>query len=356
MKPKNEFSEWVVLLIVLCTLAISKANAQNAAPPSLKEQLEAQYKTSKIFTNGGVQDPGIVLVIQQNGALGVPLTDAAIPTAPCKGGTLHKPGAGSSFGASMLSGMAQPNSQSSGHDTRPLPVGDKVYVSNLNVNLKKDRITFMIAECASCNGTDPNTVYKAAVSFEFAKGSLASMSVPDVEDVIAKVFSIDTGQAQAPPNPAPADQAAPFSGVFVSLISQAQLQFNPDGSFAQHGPGTWQNSGTFTVNGETLSLTYPSTGRSSTFRIQGDTIYNDTGRAVWARQAATGPTEQAAPPAGQPPAPQTAPQSIQLGQTIDQVVAILGQPDKTVNLGLKQIYVYKDLKVTFVNGKVSDVQ
>jgi hypothetical protein len=27
-----------------------------------------------------------------------------------------------------------------------------------------------------------------------------------------------------------------------------------------------------------------------------------------------------------------------------------------VNLGTKQIYVYKDLKVTFVNGKVTDVQ
>jgi hypothetical protein len=60
----------------------------------------------------------------------------------------------------------------------------------------------------------------------------------------------------------------------------------------------------------------------------------------------------------QPAAPPTPPQpvSIQIGQTIDQVVAALGQPDKTVNLGAKQIYVYKDLKVTFLNGKVSDVQ
>jgi hypothetical protein len=41
---------------------------------------------------------------------------------------------------------------------------------------------------------------------------------------------------------------------------------------------------------------------------------------------------------------------------VDQVVAILGQPEKSVDLGSKQIYVYKDLKVTFVNGKVSDVQ
>ena len=42
--------------------------------------------------------------------------------------------------------------------------------------------------------------------------------------------------------------------------------------------------------------------------------------------------------------------------TIDQVQQALGAPLKTVNLGAKQIYVYKDLKITFLNGKVSDVQ
>ena len=62
---------------------------------------------------------------------------------------------------------------------------------------------------------------------------------------------------------------------------------------------------------------------------------------------------QGGPPSNQPP-PQ--PQTIQLGQTIDEVVAAIGQPDKIVNLGTKQIYVYKDLKVTFLKGKVSDVQ
>jgi hypothetical protein len=57
-----------------------------------------------------------------------------------------------------------------------------------------------------------------------------------------------------------------------------------------------------------------------------------------------------------PPAPQPEPVRIGLGQTTDQVVASLGQPDKVVDLGSKKIYVYKDLKVTFVDGKVSDVQ
>jgi hypothetical protein len=53
---------------------------------------------------------------------------------------------------------------------------------------------------------------------------------------------------------------------------------------------------------------------------------------------------------------QAQPQTIQLGQTTDQVQAALGTPDKIVNLGAKQIWVYKDLKVTFKDGKVSDVQ
>ena len=50
------------------------------------------------------------------------------------------------------------------------------------------------------------------------------------------------------------------------------------------------------------------------------------------------------------------PQQIEKGQTPDQVKAVLGQPDKIVNFGSKQIFIYKDLKVTFLNGKVFDVQ
>jgi hypothetical protein len=75
-----------------------------------------------------------------------------------------------------------------------------------------------------------------------------------------------------------------------------------------------------------------------------------------------GGDQQQAGAQGQPQAsaqdqPQQAePASIDKGMTPDQVLAALGKPDKIVNLGTKQIYVYKDLKVTFLDGKVSDVQ
>jgi len=62
------------------------------------------------------------------------------------------------------------------------------------------------------------------------------------------------------------------------------------------------------------------------------------------------------PPPPPPDAPPAQPKTIALGQTKDQVVAILGQPQKVVTLGVKEIDYYPDMKVIFMHGKVSDVQ
>ena len=51
-----------------------------------------------------------------------------------------------------------------------------------------------------------------------------------------------------------------------------------------------------------------------------------------------------------------APPTLSLGLSIDEVRAIQGEPEKVVDLGSKRIYVYKDLKITFIDGKVSDIQ
>jgi len=50
------------------------------------------------------------------------------------------------------------------------------------------------------------------------------------------------------------------------------------------------------------------------------------------------------------------PVTISLGQSIADVESINGKPDKIIDLGAKKIYVYKDLKITFTDGRVSDVQ
>ena len=56
-------------------------------------------------------------------------------------------------------------------------------------------------------------------------------------------------------------------------------------------------------------------------------------------------------------ASQGAPQvTISLGQSTADVVGMLGNPKQVINLGAKQIYVYDRMKVTFLNGKVTDVE
>lgn len=258
-----------VALIVASLIPAVAAAAQNAAPPpSLLEQLEAQYKLAKVGkgANGlGVTSPGTVLIIQKAGIQGVPLKSLAAVAATYSDGALRPPSKKSDIGTGFLRGVSAPVS---GVSSRPLLVGEKVYATKIDTNLKDDRVDFHIVECDACNAGMASSSFKSEVVFQFAKGYLARASVPDVEDIISQVFALDTASPLAQP-------------------------------------------------------------------------------------AQTQPVQPVSPP----PAPaQAEPASIQLGQTTDQVVAILGQPEKKVNLGSKQIYLYKDLKITFINGKVSDVQ
>lgn len=71
------------------------------------------------------------------------------------------------------------------------------------------------------------------------------------------------------------------------------------------------------------------------------------------RDIASGSDGAAAPA---PADSSAAPVQISLGQTIDAVVSVLGAPTRIFDLGAKKIYTYPDMKITFSNGRVSDVQ
>jgi hypothetical protein len=68
---------------------------------------------------------------------------------------------------------------------------------------------------------------------------------------------------------------------------------------------------------------------------------------------APAPMQAIAPP---PPPADAPPPTIAVGQTVDQVTAAFGQPLRQAKLGAKEILYYKDMKVTFVDGKVTDVE
>lgn len=85
---------------------------------------------------------------------------------------------------------------------------------------------------------------------------------------------------------------------------------------------------------------------------------------VQAQQSEQEVLQATAAPAGGPSAPDTVvaapvePTSVSIanGQSKEQVKAAQGEPLRIVNLGTKSIFVYKDMKVTFLNGKVSNIE
>jgi hypothetical protein len=267
-----------VIGITICLLGLSQmfssstAAAQPSAPPNLEQQLQAQYQPTKLKFDSGnltVANPGTVLDVQKDGIVAFTADKLAVCPSSFKDGHLKPPNA---FCVGMLGGQ---------DSTRAFKVGEKVYLTKMDVKVEKEKISFALVDCDTCNGVDPPTFYKSEVVFQFAKGYLEKANPSQVEDTIGQVLSIDEGD------------------------DQGQQQGPPEQQGQQEQP---QDS-----------------------QAQGD-------------------QNQA------PAQPQAPPPRIALHQTVDQVVSVLGQPDKIVDLGAKQIYIYKDLKVTFLDGKVADVE
>jgi hypothetical protein len=255
MLTKRRFALTAAAFFAAMSLAVPTTKAQG----SLADQLKSQYKLSKVGVDASgwtITQPGTVLVIQKGGILGVPPAYGAIATATFKDGELHAPNA---FTIAMFKQVS-----------RFFTVGEKVYISKMDIQTKSDKIGFFLIECDACNNVQQPATFKAILAFQFPKGYLDSADPSQILDVISQVLAPDSSgsdqQQQAP------QQQSPQPAASVDTV----------------------------------------------------------------------------------PPPATA--TIQLGQSIDQVKAALGQPEKIVDLGKKQIYVYKDLKITFIDGKVSDVQ
>lgn len=73
--------------------------------------------------------------------------------------------------------------------------------------------------------------------------------------------------------------------------------------------------------------------------------------------ASEAPPENGAPANATPDASTpAAPPTVTLGQSFNQVESVLGAPQRVARLGAKVVYYYSGMKVTFLNGKVSNVQ
>ena len=156
-------------------------------------------------------------------------------------------------------------------------------------------------------------------------------------------------RAAAPPlpnEPEPSkDAAASAIGKYVLKSNPSYfIEIKPDGTVA-----TWLGAktsvGTYKIKGDRIHLQLPTW--SNTLQLRGNTMLGKS--QIWEKQ-----TEA---PRAEAPRAATTPVTLRLGMTPKQVEAAQGgQPQKVIDLGSKKIYVYPDMKITFVDGKVSDIQ
>jgi hypothetical protein len=266
-----------IFAVILAEMFCGMLAFAQAGDDSLESQLAAKYKLVKLGTDStglAVLEAGTVLVIKKGGIISVPSGNAVILPSTVKDGQVKAASNTAAQGVSKLlkwKGVSDPTGAAS-TDTKFLTVGEKVYVSKIDISRKDSKVALTIIECDTCNSVQDPSNRRAQVIFQFPKDYLGGADGGQVSDVINQILEIqadDAGQQQE-------------------------------------------------------------------------------------GQAAQG--QQAQPAAQQPAAPPQPPPTIQLGQTPDDVTAALGQPEKIVNLGPKQIYYYKDMKITFVKGKVTDVQ
>jgi hypothetical protein len=202
--------------------------------------------------------------------------------------------------------------------------------------------------------------------------------VPFIEDalqMVADVLTVAPAEDQAGRQPGDRNANHITIAGQYSTSTGSRLVLLPDGSFTKSvggGPG----QGKYAVNGIQLTLTFAPSGFAEHYKIEGDDLVDVMAHVAWNRtgdapkdalsnvpdvapaaSAATEVVPAPGPEIAPPPPPQDEPPpSVTVGETRDEVIAAFGQPLKTAKIGVKEILYYKDMKVTLLHGKVTNVQ
>jgi hypothetical protein len=294
----NHFSRRRKLLAtVVIAVAVSAPGALAQDKAKIEQGLTAQYAiTTPMADNSDIVTYGAVLVLQKKGLV---IGDATsnVPVANSYKDGQIRAGAAATISKISRFGIPGipgiPSNPVSNTNTRTFVNGEKVYVTG--IQLKNNQVIFSLISDAF-----NNVRYKGTLSFDFPKNVVNAGDVAAMQKTIGEVFTIDTSQQNADAGA----QGGAQQGAAPAAAPAAPAAAAPAAPPPPADP-------------------------------------------VLAQAA------QTPPPPDQPAAP---PPSIELGQSKDMVTAILGQPTKIAKVAGKEIYFYKDLKVTFKDGKVSDVQ
>ena len=173
------------------------AAAQDSGADSLESQLAAKYKLVKLGTDSTgltVLEAGTVLVIKKGGIISVPSGNAVILPSTVKDGQVHAASNTAAQGVSKFlrwKGVSDPTGAAS-TDTKFLTVGEKVYVSKIDVNRKDSKVALTIIECDTCNSVQDPSQRRGQVVFQFPKDYLSGADGGQVSDLINQTLEIDT--------------------------------------------------------------------------------------------------------------------------------------------------------------------
>lgn len=333
---------------------------------AIQQRLRDTITLAGLNANGDIATAGSVVTLQK-GSLQMCATpnsgapaDAGAPANTYKNGNLSA----GMFTWRLGLGISQidPNTI----PMRTYSAGEKFWIVNYKV--KENGIEFKL-------WTDPdsnNIRYWSWLEIPFDKKQIPSAD--EVMKTVAEVLAVAPAQNQGE-QAAPVGPYAAIAGEYIWEIQGWHYIFLPDGSCTYPTFGGTQIQCHFIVEGDWLRVRATVNGMAiGSIKIQGDKLYlNGTimPSMELVRQgvppASAPPPEAVAPSAPPAPAPMQAiappppppdapPPSIELGQTKDQVTTGFGQPLRIANLGAKTIFYYKDMKVTFTNGKVSNVE
>jgi len=348
-------------------LGMSQAMQAQGTDPlaAIQQKLEQHIVLAKLDNNGEIIAAGSVLTLKLDSLQMCSTSAPANAGAPAN---TYKSGKLSAGMFSWRFGLGLVNIDPNTIPMRKYVPGEKFWVVNYNV--KKNGVEFKLWTDADSN----NVRYWSWLEFPFAKNQIPSAD--EVMNTIGEVLAVDTSAQPSPVSDAAqsGDNTASFQGrYFYKGNNNDFIELDPGGAYfgQQHGKDF---KGTYTIVGYNLTYINERTGRKFKSHIIGDTL-NDPDGMVWEKHSESEPASEPTPPPAPvmapitppppepamapiapPPPPPAAPKTIALGQTKDEVAAILGQPDKVANLGTKEIDYYPDMKITFVKGKVTDIQ
>jgi hypothetical protein len=180
----------------------------------------------------------------------------------------------------------------------------------------------------AADATTANLNVLASKQADCAKGNSVAVEMTDLQEMQNHLMaSIDEGMAQMKDHPGqgglPAPPADAIAGTKQAPYAAAAPAPDPNGA-----------------------------AQLDEQAKQGAEVENEV-----AAEAAGDANPDATPTAAAVAAPASSgPVAITLGMTPDQVIACKGQPTNKVNFPTKQVYIYPDMKITFVKGKLTDVQ